>query len=98
MRPNRRQQLTPEGEAARSLDHASELLKELEALSKPDQKQPFVCRLNDFVRCLRTVTNYLPKETGRKAGFSAWVKKKSRTFVRTMLVLSFSSPSQNLRA
>ncbi len=74
MRPKRKQRPTPKGEAARSLEHARELLKELEAIRQPDQKQLFAHRLNDFLRSARTVADFLPKESGRSQGFAKWVR------------------------
>ncbi len=74
MRSKRKRQPTPKGEAARSLEHTQELLKKLEGLNRPGEKQAFVRRLNDFLRSARTVVTFLPKESGRSSGLKAWAE------------------------
>jgi hypothetical protein len=76
MRPNRKHRSTPKGEAERSLRNTTALMQELEACDKPDQKELFIRRLNDFLRSARTVTTFLEKEVGRANALKDWTVRE----------------------
>ena len=67
---------TPKGEAQRNLQHVKDLLRELEQLTTPNEKDAFVRRFNDFLRSARTVEGFLGKESKHRPGLSAWLKKE----------------------
>ncbi len=72
----REQRPTPKGEAQRTLQHAKNLLRELEQLTTPNKKNEFVRRFNDFLRSARTVDHFLGKESRHRAGLNVWLRKE----------------------
>src|SRR5713226_8385597 len=62
MAQGRKARTTPKGEGARSLEHAKTALRDLRQITDPNETEAFVGRLNDFLRALRAVPEFLGKE------------------------------------
>ncbi len=75
-RPTHKRRPTPKGEAGTALEHAEACLHELQTISRPNQRELFVRRLNDFLAAARRVSEFLSKETGRAPGLSSWIRQE----------------------
>jgi hypothetical protein len=75
-RPTHKRRPTPKGEARTALGHAEACLSELQAISRPNQSESFVRRLNDFLAAARRVSEFLPKESGRAPGLRLWFQRE----------------------
>jgi hypothetical protein len=75
-RPTHRRRPTPKGDAKTAPEHAEASFNELQAISRPNQKELFVRRLNDFLAAARKISEFLPKESGRVLGLRRWCRKE----------------------
>jgi hypothetical protein len=103
-RINSKRQATPKREAQRSHEHTSSLLRELEGITNPNQKEEFVNCLNDLLRAVRTIPEFLPKESGRGTGLKSYVKQEADRiqvsdagFARFMTLRRISTHDCNVR-
>ena len=75
-RPTHKRGPTPKGEAGTALEHAEACLRELQTISRPNQRELFVRRLNDFLAAAHKVSEFLPKESGRAPGLKSWIQQE----------------------